>query len=156
MAMIAKLKAMLSMNEPTAEAGRHGTDEVQLATAALMVEAARLDSDFDEKERRAIETLLTERFDLDEEEVTYLIEAATIAADESNQLYGFARNIKDQFSSEERIQMIEMLWEVAYADGVLHDYEASLLRRVAGLIYVPDRDSGLARKRVLERLSVTD
>ncbi len=154
--MIAKLKAMLSMNKPTAAVGRHGADEVQLATAVLMVEAARLDSDFDEKERRTIKILLTERFALDEEEGAYLIEVATTAADDSNQLYEFARKIKDQFSPEERIQMIEMLWEVAYADGALHDYEASLLRRVAGLIYVADRDSGLARKRVLERLSVAD
>jgi uncharacterized tellurite resistance protein B-like protein len=45
-----------------------------------------------------------------------------------------------------------MLWEVAYADGQLHDYEASLLRRIAGLIYVGDRESGEARKRVLARL----
>jgi uncharacterized tellurite resistance protein B-like protein len=154
--MIAKLKAMLSMDRSTAEAGCHGPEEVQLATAALMVEAARLDSDFDENERRAIETLLSERFSLDNEEVAYLIAAATTASHESNQLYGFARTIKDQFSPEERIQIIEMLWEVAYADGALHDYEASLLRRVAGLIYVADRDSGLARKRVLERLSVAD
>ena len=47
-----------------------------------------------------------------------------------------------------------MLWEVVYADGELHDYEASLLRRIAGLLYVPDRESGEARKRVLARLGV--
>jgi uncharacterized tellurite resistance protein B-like protein len=50
--------------------------------------------------------------------------------------------------------VIEMLWEVAYADGRLHDYEASLLRRVTGLLYVSDRDSGEARKRVLARLGL--
>jgi uncharacterized tellurite resistance protein B-like protein len=47
-----------------------------------------------------------------------------------------------------------MLWEVAYADGVLHDYEHNLLRRIAGLIYVTDRDRGLARNRVLARLGL--
>ena len=49
--------------------------------------------------------------------------------------------------------MIEMIWEVVYADGELHDYEDSLLRRIAGLIYVSDRDRGAARKRALERLA---
>ena len=49
-----------------------------------------------------------------------------------------------------------MLWEVAYADGVLHDYEANLMRRVGGLIYVTDRDRGDARRRVLERLGIED
>ena len=43
-----------------------------------------------------------------------------------------------------------MLWEVAYADGVLDEYEDSLLRRVGGLIYVPDRERGMARQRVLK------
>ena len=48
-----------------------------------------------------------------------------------------------------------MLWEVVYADGELHDYEASLLRRVSGLLYVSDWDSGEARKRVRSRLGAT-
>jgi uncharacterized tellurite resistance protein B-like protein len=47
-----------------------------------------------------------------------------------------------------------MLWEVAYADGILHDYEASLLRRVTGLLYVSDKASGAARLRVLARLGL--
>ena len=48
--------------------------------------------------------------------------------------------------------MIEMLWDVACADGVIHDFEANLVRRVAGLIHVSDRDSGAARKRALARM----
>jgi uncharacterized tellurite resistance protein B-like protein len=52
--------------------------------------------------------------------------------------------------------MIEMLWEVVYADGELHDLEASLLRRVGGLLYVSDRDRGAARMRVLNRLGIAD
>jgi uncharacterized tellurite resistance protein B-like protein len=55
---------------------------------------------------------------------------------------------------EERVAIIEMLWEVVYADGTLHEYEASLLRRVCGLIYVTDQDSGTARKRVLEKMGL--
>ena len=68
----------------------------------------------------------------------------------------FTRVIKDRFSEDERVRMIEMLWTGAYADRRLHDYEASLVRRVAGLIYVADRDSGAARKRVLRRLGLAN
>ena len=50
--------------------------------------------------------------------------------------------------------MIEMLWEVAYADGILHDFEANLIRRATGLLHVSDRESGVARKRVLEQLDI--
>ena len=56
---------------------------------------------------------------------------------------------------EERIELIEMIWEVVYADGELHDYEANLLRRLGGLLYVSDRERGDARKRVLARLRQT-
>ena len=49
-----------------------------------------------------------------------------------------------------------MLWEVVYADGIAHAYEANLLRRIGGLLYAPDRDQGAARKRVLARLGIAD
>ena len=74
---------------------------------------------------------------------------------EASQLLGFTRAIKDRYSLEERIELIEMIWEVVYADGELHDYEANLLRRLGGLLYVSDRERGDARKRVLARLRQT-
>ncbi len=126
-------------------------DEKQLAAAALLVEAALMDEGFDDRERRTIERLVVARFGLDEDECGRLIAAAEAAVAESNQLHRFTRAVKDHFAPDERVELIEMLWEVAYADGVLHDYEANLLRRVGGLIYVSDRDSGEARKRVLAR-----
>ena len=126
-------------------------DDKQLAAAALLVEAALMDEAFDDRERRTIERLVVARFGLGEDECRRLIAAAEAAVAESQQLYRFTRVVKDRFAPEERVELIEMLWEVAYADGVLHDYEASLLRRVSGLIYVSDRDSGEARRRVLAR-----
>jgi len=81
-----------------------------------------------------------------------LIDAAVGKVDAIPEIYGFTRTICDHFSHDERIAMLQMLWEVAYADGELHDYEASLLRQVAGLLYVTDQESGIARKRARERL----
>jgi len=80
--------------------------------------------------------------------------AAAVEQARSSQLVRFTRTIKDEFGPQQRIDFIEMLWEVAYADAHLHPYEANLLRRVAGLIYVPDQESGAARKRVLVRLGL--
>ena len=71
---------------------------------------------------------------------------------ESTQLFAFAKTVKDTYTYEERVEVLEMLWSVAYTDGQLHDYEASLLRRVAGLIYVTDRDNGAARIRARTRI----
>ena len=141
-----------------AETGRpsapHRFDELQLAAAALMVEAASMDSTLDAKERGRIGQLVQDRFALSADEAADLVAEAERAAAESVEWHGFTRAIKDGFSHAERVQLIEMMWEVVYADGALHDYEASLLRRVTGLLYVSDRESGEARKRVLTRLGL--
>jgi uncharacterized tellurite resistance protein B-like protein len=128
----------------------------KLAAAVLLIEAATLDDHFDADERRTIGRVLKEHFAIDDAECATLIAAAEEAQGEANQLLRFTRAIKDNYAPENRIEIIEMLWEVAYADGVLHEYEANLLRRVGGLIYVSDRDRGAARLRVLDRLGITD
>ena len=137
-------------------AGDAGVDSLHLAAAALLVEAAVLDGHFDATERETIVALLSERFSLDTGEVNSLIDEASDAVANATQLYAFTRVVKDRFGPEDRVRMMEMLWEVAYADGRLHEFEASLARQVAGLIHVPDRDSGAARKRVLARLGLPD
>lgn len=154
--MFARLKRLLSDPAPSkASAGQHSFEEKQLAAAALMVEAARLDDDFDTEERARIETLLKNHFALSSAEAGELLSAGEQASSDSIEWHGFTRAIKDGFDAEERVALIEMLWEVAYADGELHDYEASLIRRITGLLYVSDRDSGEARKRVRTRLDIS-
>ncbi|MGE4218055.1 MAG: TerB family tellurite resistance protein [Alphaproteobacteria bacterium] len=132
-------------------AGRHGTAALRRAAAGLLVDVALLDGRLDEAERNRIADLLRVRFDLTEAETAALIAAAEAAATESVELYGLSRVLRDHFEHAERVAMIEMLWDVAYADGTLHPYEANMLRRIAGLLYVTDRESGAARKRVLAR-----
>ena len=135
----------------SAEAG-HSPDEFHLAAAALLVHAATADAEFDATERARIEWLCTERFELQPAEAKALIAAAERAVDSSVQLLRFTRTIKDGFSYEKRVHLMEMLWDVVYADEVVEAHEAQLMRRIAGLIYVEDRDSGIARARVRRRL----
>jgi uncharacterized tellurite resistance protein B-like protein len=127
-------------------------DAAEVAAVALLVEAAVMDGAFDGDERQVIAELIVLRFAIDAADVEDLIASSEQAVADSHQLYAFTSVVKDGFDFDQRIELIEMLWEVAYADGVLHDYEASLVRRVAGLIHVTDRDSGSARKKVLNRL----
>ena len=151
--MFDKIKKFLTVDAPPAQSGR--IDELQVAVVALLVRAAATaDSTFDDNERATIARMTAAHFDLKADEVTALIEAAT--ADEANtlDLHRWAQAIKKHYDEAERINLIEKMWEVVYADGVLDDYEANLLRRVAGLIYVPDRESGQARLRVLARLGL--
>jgi len=146
------LKRILALLGGGAEAaGAPGKEGLELAAAALMMEAALLDGHADEKEVATIEDLLARAFGLDGATAARLVENAREQIEASGQLYPFTRVIKDRFDHDERVRMIEMLWEVAYADGRVHEYEAALIRRVAGLLYVSDRESGEARKRVAGR-----
>jgi uncharacterized tellurite resistance protein B-like protein len=151
--MIARLKDLFARAERPVT-GRRATDELRLAAAALLVVAARLDGEFGEVEREAVLRVIRDRLELGAEEAVELLDMAEAAAMRSTQLFAFTETVKNGYDAEERVAMIEMLWEVAYADGTLHDYEANLLRRVAGLIHVPDPVSGAARKRVLARLGL--
>ena len=125
--------------------------QLRICVAALLVEAARMDDRFDPAERQAIERILAERFTLSAAETGDLLGAAERAVDQSAQLFRFTNAVVQRVAVEDRVRILEMLWEVAYADGVLAPEEDQLLRRIAGLIHVSDRDRALARQRVLQR-----
>jgi len=125
--------------------------DLRLSVAVLLLEAARQDDHFDATERAMIDQLLTARFNLSFGECAALVTAAQARASQMTQLHGHTSQIAQVLSPEERVQLVEMLWDVAYADGVLDPEEDLLIRRIAGLIYVTDRDRVLARQRVLAR-----
>jgi uncharacterized tellurite resistance protein B-like protein len=128
-----------------------GHDEVQFAVALLLTEAASMDGAIDDAERNRIRTLLSKRFSLAPAVAETLMRDAVAAQAERVEFYGPSRTLKDAFSYEQRIELLEMLWDVVFADGLVHDHESNLMRRLSGLLYVDDQDSGAARKRVLDR-----
>ena len=140
--------------------GRHppdinkSEDDTRLAVAALLVEAARMDQDFDDRERSKIAALLAGRFELSAEETESLISKADKTISDTEQNFPFTHAINMNMDGEQRVYVIEMLWSVAYADGQLDPYEDALIRQIAGLIHVSDRDRMLARKRALEKLDI--
>jgi uncharacterized tellurite resistance protein B-like protein len=148
--MLDRLKKMFGAGETDPHGpGEHSVDELHLAAAVLLIETARMDDAIGDDERGVIVGLVRARFELSDEEVSSVVELADEVAENAVELSRFTRRIRDDFDHDERIEMIEMLWRVVYADGVVHDHEANLLRRVAGLLYVSDRESGEARKRAV-------
>jgi len=125
--------------------------EVQFAVAVLLAEAASMDGTIDEAEIQRIRQLLITHFDLTPADAAQLMREATKALESRVELYGPSRVLKDALDYDQRIELVEMLWDVVYADGVVHDYESNLMRRLCGLLFVDDQDSGAARKRVLNR-----
>ena len=97
---------------------------------------------------------MMKRFEISPGEADEILKAAADDLDTSNDLYRYTKDLRDNFDADERLKLIEMIWEVVYADGVLHDFEATLMRRLAGLLYVDDRDSGEAKKRAMHKLGL--
>jgi len=126
-------------------------DTPRLAAAALLVEAACMDGEFDGDERDAVCAALGAHFGLSEAEAGTLIGEAEAVHHEATDLHRFTRTINDRYDHADRLAVMEMLWQVVYADGRLHAYEANLIRRVGGLLHITDRERGEARKRVLAR-----
>jgi uncharacterized tellurite resistance protein B-like protein len=154
--MIGRLREFFMDREGRAAGGgTHDPSERNLAAAALLVEAASLDQDFDDVERERIQHFATKRLGLDADEADALLEAAETAVGESTQLYRFVRTVMEHFDYDERVALIETLWEVVYADGLMDDFEAQMMRRIGGLLHIEDRDRGAARKRALARLGRT-
>jgi len=130
-------------------------DQVQLAVAALLLEAAAVaDGTVDARERVLVLGLLERGFGLSDQDATALLRAAEARSEGTVQLFGFTSTLNQLMPRERKIAVIEMLWEVAYADGVLDPLEDTLLRRIAGLIDISDYERGAAKARVLTRLGL--
>jgi len=130
------------------QSGEH--DDATFALAVLLIEVARSDDRVEVREQGIIERVLARRFGLDRSEVTRLMKAAEEGAIKATDLHHFTLTVVREFSEEERIGVIEMLWEVAYSDGLLTSDEDALIRRVAGLIYVSDWERGEAKRRITQ------
>ena len=121
--------------------------------AELLVEAAMADGVLDDGERQQIARVLHGQLELDEAAIATMIDEAVAGHAARVEIHGLTRSIRAETEPEDRVAIMEMAWMVVLADGELHEYEAQLMRRLAGLLYVDDIDSGRAAKRARARLS---
>ena len=145
--MFDSLMRFLKLPEPP------GRPDPRLSVAVLLLEAARQDDNFDASERKVIAALLTRRFQLTPGECSHLMSAGEARMSYMVELFGHTNTVTGHMTPQDRLGLVEMLWEVAYADGVLDPEEDLLVRRVAKLVYVADRDRVLARQRVVARMN---
>jgi uncharacterized tellurite resistance protein B-like protein len=121
-------------------AGETGEQAIRLAAAVLLVEMARADAEHSGPEREVLRQELRQRFALDAEEVQALLTAAEQTADESVSLHGYIEDINTGLDYAQRLSVLNMLWQVAYADGRLHRHEEHLMRRFADLLHLSHAD----------------
>lgn len=110
---------------------------LRLATAVLLVEVMRSDAQIGEDERLAVVDALRARFSLADDEVRRLVELAEQQAREAHDFHTFTSRINESFTHAQKTRVIELMWSVAYADGVLSAHEQHVMRRIADLLHVP-------------------
>jgi uncharacterized tellurite resistance protein B-like protein len=129
--------------------------DFRLAAAALLVHVATTDNDFDDNERTKLRDVLAKRFELGSEEADGLIESAIEADREAVDLYQFTSLLNRTFDADQRRKVVEMMFQVAYADGQLSEFEDNIVWRAAELMHVPSRDRVTIRRQVRDE-SVDD
>jgi uncharacterized tellurite resistance protein B-like protein len=135
------------------DAPRPGAD-LSRAVAALLARAAWQDGVVTESERAMIESLLMRTFGFDAAKAEAQAQAGIARADEALEMSRDVHAVVQGYSHEERIALMEGLWETVYADGARDAEEAQLMRRMSALLGLSDRESGTARKAALARLGL--
>ncbi|HWL56557.1 MAG TPA: TerB family tellurite resistance protein [Paracoccus sp. (in: a-proteobacteria)] len=138
----------------TPDSGSLASHDAEVAVAALLVRIARADDRYSDEEKHRIEGVLARRRGLGPVEAAEERAAAEMIEAEAPDTVRFTRIIKERVDVQDRQNVIAAMWEIAYADGSRASEEESMIRLIAGLLGVNDRDSALVRQRVLEGLGL--
>ena len=145
-----RISALLKPKSGEEKQEQASLEELRLATASLLFRAGNIDGNISEIELSKLTKILKTHFDLSDSEQDKLIKAARIDENKSIDLYGFTRIITDQLDQPGRIAVVELIWEVVLADGVIDEFEANMVWRVAELIGVSARDRKLLKQKVMK------
>ena len=146
--MIHLLKKILN-NHNTSDV-TDGNKDLELL-CGLMIEAAYTDGQIDDSELFKIKSSLVNIFGENSKEVDTVLEDALKNKNNSKSLHYYTSFINKNFDDDKKLLLIESLWEIVLSDGDIHDFESNLIRRLAGLLYISDVNSGNARKRALDK-----
>ena len=147
--MINLLKNILSNRNSSEE--KEDNKNLELL-CGLMIEAAYTDGQIDNTELHKIKISLINVFNEESNDVEQVITQAVKNKNNSKSLHHYTSYINKNFDENKKLLLIEALWEIVLSDGKIHDYESNLIRRLAGLLYISDVNSGNARKRALNKI----
>ena len=132
-----------------ADGGKHPAhfehNDYRLAAAALLVHTAAIDGDISDVERTKLHALVKQQFGLDEATTDELVAEATEAEHEAIDLYHFTSVINRSLDEDGRRRVVEMMWEIVYADGRVTEFESNLIWRAADLLGISSRERIAAR-----------
>jgi len=113
---------------------------LELASAALLMEISRADHDVSDVEREAIDTAMKKVFHLSDDDIDDLMSTVENVVDSAISLFDFTTIVNERFNREQKVDLLGMLWAVAYADNELDHYEEYYVRKIAGLLHISHSD----------------
>ena len=135
------------------EPGASGSDpehDVRIATCALFLEMARIDGKFTREEMETILSIMKEKYGLSGEHADALVADADKELEDSVDLWQFARLINENYSIDEKLEIIETLWQMVYVDGKMDEYEHYLMSKLKNLLRLSHDQLIGAKKKVLK------
>ena len=114
---------------------------------ALLIHAAKIDENYTENEKKIIKKVIMDLNEISSNQADELLKLAEKKEGESNQIIEFTKEIK-KYSMEFKLKIVEIIWKIVYSDGTSDDYESNLIRRICGLLYISDKDSGIIKAKV--------
>jgi len=152
--MLDKLNALFSRPNDIRAHEPLSVSEIQIATAALLLELAGIDSEFSERERNAIVELLKARFHLSDRDVSQILTASQHQLDQKIDLYYITNLINENFDISQKLSVMELMWQVIYAAGQLDGYEDFLVHRYAKLLRLDHRQMIAAKLKIKAELGI--
>ena len=146
--MLEALKNFLSEFDDAKPAPLFEPGDYRLAAAALLIHVMTIDGQEQESEFQRLRAILKSQFDLDDERTDALIGAATVADRDAIDLYRFTSLLNRSLDEAGRLRIVEMMWEIVYADGKVNEFEDNVVWRAADLLGISSRDRIEMRRRV--------
>ncbi len=138
-----------SPDTDSADRGGEGHHDIRVATCALFLEMASIDGEFSDSEREAIVSILKEDHNLSDENIAALLDEAKKELDQSIDLWKFTNRVNQNYTKEEKIRVIEMVWKIVYTDGKLDKHEDYLVHKLAKLLRLDHKELIEAKLKIL-------
>ena len=149
--MINRLNKFFQKSKETNQANHEKDDahDIRIATCALFLEMASIDNEFSDSEREDIISILKKEYSLCDEYVTDIIKETEKELKKSIDLWQFTNLINQNYSKDEKIDIIEMCWKIVYTDGVLDKHEDYLIHKLAKLLRLNHKQLIDAKLKIL-------
>ena len=124
-------------------------NEKNILITSLLIECAKGDYDFSDQEISKVKDLLKKKLKIDQSEINLIFDKALEMMQENVELYTLTKEIRDNFSKEEILQIFEYTWSVVLSDGKIDDFEAALMSKLVGLFHLTGKESADAKKKAM-------